>query len=41
MNETMRVITIADTGITKSSIPFLAKALKNKRFLTKILLDSN
>ena len=41
MNETLRVITVADAGLTKISIPFLAKSLKNKRFLTKISLDHN
>lgn len=41
MNETLRVITVADAGLTKLSIPSLAKSLKNKRFLTKILLDHN
>ena len=40
-NETLRVITLADIGLTKISIPFIAKAMKNKRFLTKILLDQN
>jgi len=40
-NETLRVITVADAGITKASIPVFAKSLRNKRFLTKILLDSN
>jgi Ran GTPase-activating protein (RanGAP) involved in mRNA processing and transport len=40
-NETLRVITLADIGLTKISIPHIAKSLKNKRFLTKILLDSN
>ncbi len=41
MNETLRVITLADTGLTKTSIPLLSRALKNKRFLTKIMLDQN
>ena len=40
-NETLRVITLADAGITKISLPTFAKSLRNKRFLTKILLDSN
>jgi hypothetical protein len=37
----LRVITLADTGISHLSIPYLARSLKNKRFLTKILLDFN
>ena len=41
LNETLRVITIADAGITKLSIPVFARSLSNKRFLTKVLLDSN
>jgi Ran GTPase-activating protein (RanGAP) involved in mRNA processing and transport len=41
LNETLRVITIADAGITKISIPPFARSLSNKRFLTKVLLDSN
>jgi Ran GTPase-activating protein (RanGAP) involved in mRNA processing and transport len=41
LNETLRVITIADAGITKMSIPYFAKSLSNKRFLTKVLLDYN
>jgi Ran GTPase-activating protein (RanGAP) involved in mRNA processing and transport len=41
MNETLRVMTFSDTGVTKTSIPYLAKSLKNKRFLTKLMLDSN
>jgi Ran GTPase-activating protein (RanGAP) involved in mRNA processing and transport len=41
LNETLRVITIADAGITKASIPQFARSLSNKRFLTKVLLDSN
>jgi len=40
-NETLRVITIADAGLTKASIPNFARSLVNKRFLTKILLDMN
>lgn len=40
-NETLRVITLADAGVTKTSIPIFAKSLRNKRFLTKILLDFN
>lgn len=32
---------MADADITKASIPVFARSLRNKRFLTKILLDSN
>jgi NLR family CARD domain-containing protein 3 len=38
-NETLRVITLADAGLTKLHIPQFSKSLSNKRFLTKILLD--
>ena len=40
-NETLRVITIADGGISKLSITAFSKTLKNKKFLTKVLLDFN
>ena len=39
--QTLRIITVADCGITKSSIPALSDALQSKRFLTKLLLDNN
>jgi Ran GTPase-activating protein (RanGAP) involved in mRNA processing and transport len=39
--ETLRIITMANTQVTKSGIPALAASLQNKRFLTKILLDNN
>lgn len=35
------MITLADAGLSKASIPQFAKSLTNKRFLTKILLDQN
>lgn len=38
-NETLRVITIADAGLSKASMGPFARSLVNKRFLTKILLD--
>jgi len=39
--ETLRIITLAQTGITFESMPILSKALSNKRFLTKLVLDNN
>lgn len=39
--ETLRIITLGSTGLTKDSIPDLSYALQNKRFLTKLLLDNN
>lgn len=39
--ETLRIITLANTQITKDAIPDLSQALENKRFLTKLLLDKN
>lgn len=39
--ETLRIITLANTGVTKLGIPALARSLQNKRFLTKLLLDNN
>ena len=39
--DTLRIITVANTKITKSSIPTLSDSLQNKRFLTKLLLDNN
>ena len=40
-NETLRVVTLADANLTHLALPVFAKSLRNKRFLTKILLDSN
>ena len=39
--ETLRIITLANTNVTKAGIPALAQSLQNKRFLTKLLLDNN
>ena len=39
--ETLRIITLANTQVTKACIPALAQSLQNKRFLTKLLLDNN
>jgi Ran GTPase-activating protein (RanGAP) involved in mRNA processing and transport len=38
--ETLRIITIANTGISHVSMDSLSKALVNKRFLTKLNLDN-
>jgi len=37
----LRIITLAETGISSASIPELSNCLRNKRFLTKLLLDHN
>lgn len=37
--DTLRIITLANTLITKETIPALSQSLQNKRFLTKLLLD--
>lgn len=40
-NDTLRVITLQNIGISQSCIPDLSKCLLNKKFLTKLLLDGN
>lgn len=40
-NDTLRVITLQNLGISENSIPQLSKCLMNKKFLTKLLLDGN
>ena len=40
-NDTLRVITLQNLGISENSIPQLSKCLQNKKFLTKLLLDGN
>jgi len=40
-NATLRVFTVADAQLTKACIPKLSEMMKNKLFLTKILLDNN
>ena len=40
-NDTLRVITLQNVGITQSVIPNLSVMLANKKFLTKLLLDGN
>lgn len=40
-NDTLRVITLQSIGISHVSIPPLSSSLKNKKFLTKLLLDGN
>jgi len=39
--ETLRIITVAGCQLTPDSMPILSKALGNKRFLTKLVLDNN
>ncbi len=38
--ETLRIITLANTLISNLSMNALSKALSNKRFLTKLVLDN-
>lgn len=38
--ETLRIITLANTFISNLSMNALSKALSNKRFLTKLVLDN-
>lgn len=38
--ETLRIITLANTLISNLSMNSLSKALSNKRFLTKLVLDN-
>ena len=40
-NDTLRVITLQNVGISQNCIPDLANCLQNKKFLTKLLLDGN
>ena len=40
-NDTLRVITLQNVGISESCIPQLSQCLSNKKFLTKLLLDGN
>lgn len=40
-NETLRVFTVADAQLTKAAIPKFSECIRNKHFLTKILLDNN
>jgi Ran GTPase-activating protein (RanGAP) involved in mRNA processing and transport len=39
--ETLRIITVSGCLLTLDSMPVLSKALANKRFLTKLVLDNN
>jgi Ran GTPase-activating protein (RanGAP) involved in mRNA processing and transport len=39
--ETLRIMMVAGCGLSKNSILHLSQALKNKRFLTKLVLDNN
>ena len=38
--ETLRIITLANTLISNLSMNALSKALSNKRFLTKLVIDN-
>ena len=40
-NDTLRVITLQNLSISESCIPQLSSCLRNKKFLTKLLLDGN
>lgn len=40
-NDTLRVITLQNLGLSAAAIPSLSLCLQNKKFLTKLMLDGN